>query len=119
MIDEGSVKRVKHRDDATTGKGEFEHGGTKASAVVEMKGGVVRSVRFEGMKGAAARAASSVAKALEGKPFKEALTLRQEDLAKHLAATASPNDLRPMLDVLFEAFHRAVEECLEDTLEHV
>jgi hypothetical protein len=87
-----------------TGTGEFERKERYVIATVEIKGGVISSVSFASADNAVPEGSEEVVQALLGRTVNEALELDTTALERHPRAT---------YEVLFEAFYRAVETCLD------
>jgi hypothetical protein len=87
-----------------TGTGEFERKQKYVIATVELKGGVIHSVGFASDDGAVPEGSEEVVRLLVGRTVNEAL---------EIDTNALDLDPRATYEVLFEAFYRAVETCLD------
>lgn len=87
-----------------TGTGEFARKGQHVIAAVEIRGGVIRSVGFSTADDAVPAGADAVVALLVGRTVGEALALNAQSIRQPLTGIE---------EVLFEAFHRAVETCLD------
>ncbi|MFO8073480.1 MAG: hypothetical protein R6V85_16570 [Polyangia bacterium] len=88
----------------STGTGEFQRKNLHVLATVEIAGGVIRSLGFACAEGGDPPGARDVVETLTGKSVSEALEwFEGEDEASR----------DPAMEVLLEAFHRAVETCLD------
>jgi hypothetical protein len=87
-----------------TGTGEFERREKYVIATVEIKGGVIHSLGFASADGAVPDGSEEIVRMLVGRTVSEALELDTNTLEKQPRAT---------YEVLFEAFYRAVETCLD------
>ena len=90
------------------GTGEFELRDVYVVARVEVRDGVVHEVRFSAENGKAVEDAEEVAAQLRGQPLSRALAVK----AKEVDSINKRGE--PIAKVaLLEAFHRAVEVCLD------
>jgi hypothetical protein len=87
-----------------TGTGEFERKERYVIATVEIKGGVISSVGFASADDTIPEGSDDVVHALLGRTVNEALEFDTSALERYPRAT---------YEVLFEAFYRAVETCLD------
>jgi hypothetical protein len=87
-----------------TGTGEFERKEKYVIATVEIKSGVIRSVGFASADGAVPEGSDDVVRLLTGRTVSEVLAIDPKDLEGHPHAD---------FEVLFEAFYRALETCLD------
>ena len=87
-----------------TGTGEFERREKYVIATVEIKGGVIHSVGFASTDGAVVEGSDDVVQLLSGRTVSEALVIDTSTLDR------CP---RAAYEILFEAFYRAVETCLD------
>lgn len=93
---------------AVLGTGEFQRRELHATATVEMRGEIITKVSFSAAGGAPPPAgAAELESLLTGRDVYEALWLLAADRE---AEYPVPGDGR---EVLIEAFHRAVEVCLD------
>jgi hypothetical protein len=87
-----------------TGTGEFERREKHVIATVEIKSGVIHSVGFASADGAVPEGSDDVVQLLVGRTVSEALVIDTNALERYPRST---------YEVLFEAFYRAVETCLD------
>jgi len=87
-----------------TGTGEFERREKYVIATVEIKSGVIHSIGFASADGTEPEGSDDVVRLLLGRTVEEALELDTSALESLPRATS---------EVLFEAFYRAVETCLD------
>ncbi|MDJ0764762.1 MAG: hypothetical protein QNJ97_17410 [Myxococcota bacterium] len=99
-----------NEDHIRTGKGEFQLKGISAAAEVEVRNETVCEVRFSFEPHEAENEAIHLAKQLKGHPLAKALSVK----AKKIDATGDRASENPIKVALLEAFHRAVEACLDD-----
>jgi len=92
-----------------TGTGEFEHRDRYVIATVEVSGGVIRSISFGTNEKAGTRVCNRLAEILTGKTISEALEIS----SGHILETCPEACETQAHEVLLEAFHRAVESCLD------
>jgi len=100
----GCMTKDEASTSTVTGTGEFERKEKYVIATVEIKGGVIRSVGFASADGAVPEGSAEVVQVLIGRTVNEALELDTSALERYPRAT---------YEVLFEAFYRAVETCLD------
>jgi hypothetical protein len=87
-----------------TGTGEFERRERYVIATVEIKGGIIHSVGFASADGAVPEGSADLVALLVGRTVNDALVVDTSALDSFPRAT---------YEVLFEAFYRAVETCLD------
>ncbi len=88
----------------STGTGEFQRKQLHVIATVQIEHGVVRSLSFACAEGGDPPGAGDVVEALTGKSVSEALKWFEGE---------DETSRDPAMEVLLEAFHRAVETCLD------
>lgn len=91
------------------GKGEFEFRGTYAMAEVEIQASIVKKIAFTDEKGNPPKGADRVCEQLRGKRLSQALEVK----AKEIDAFEKRGEDTVKVAML-EAFHRAIEACLEE-----
>jgi hypothetical protein len=87
-----------------TGTGEFARKGQHVIAAVEIRSGAIHSVGFSTADGSVPDGSEEVVHLLTGRTVREALGLSPQSLERHPSG---------VYEVLFEAFYRAVETCLD------
>ncbi len=86
------------------GTGEFARKDQHVIAAVEIRGGVIHSVGFTTADGSIPSGSTELVRSLVGLTVKEALALDVNTMERHPSG---------ICEVLFEAFYRAVETCLD------
>lgn len=92
-----------------TGTGEFEHRDRYVIATVEMKDGVIRSISFGEDSSDGGTVCRRLGDLLTGKTVSEALGVTSQTVLENCPETCQAR----AHEVLLEAFHRAVESCLD------
>jgi len=87
-----------------TGTGEFERREKHVIATVEIRSGVIHSLGFASADGAVPDGSDDITRLLTGRTVNEALIVDAAAFDRYPRAT---------YEVLFEAFYRAVETCLD------
>lgn len=92
-----------------TGTGEFEHRDRYVIATVVMKEGVIRSISFGGEEPDGQRVCSRLGDMLTGRTVSDALSVTSQMVVETCPEVCEAR----AHEVLLEAFHRAVESCLD------
>jgi len=100
----GFMKKEGASASTVTGTGEFERKEKYVIATVEIKGGVIHSVGFASVDDAVPEGSDDVVRLLVGRTVGEAMVIDPNVLERYPRAT---------YEVLFEAFYRALETCLD------
>lgn len=95
-------------ESAIFGTGEFQLRGVHVVARVQLQDGVVREIEFQSLNGQPISEAEQMARQLRGQPLSRALEVK----AKEVDAIDEPGESVAKV-ALLEAFHRAVEFCLD------
>ncbi|MCP4605141.1 MAG: hypothetical protein GY847_32250 [Proteobacteria bacterium] len=92
------------------GTGEFQFRDTYVVASVEVKDGIVQKIEFTSKSGIQIQNAEQISGRLRGKPLSVALEVKAQEIG-----TFEDHRGENVADVaLLEAFHRAVEACLDN-----
>jgi len=100
----GFMKKEGASASTVTGTGEFERKEKYVIATVEIKDGIIRSVGFASADDTVPEGSDDVVRLLVGHTVGEAMVIDPKVLEQHPRAT---------YEVLFEAFYRALETCLD------
>ena len=92
-----------------TGTGEFEHRDRYVIATVEMRDGIIHSISFGEDSSDGGTVCQRLGVLLTGKTVSEALEVTSQTVLENCPETCQAR----VHEVLLEAFHRAVESCLD------